>query len=471
MTFPRRQRPPRRRVWLPGLGSRPTVRGGGVDGSDVRARSTAWHRFDPTAVGAHVALPGRAHGCARHFRSERRRTRREAARRGARSCRLPLRRRTFPRPRSSACPPHRGRARGRRAPILLDLDAAGASRILGISPTQLHDAPEPRAQESSRRLSVSQRDVLAELRDAQVTARPRCAERVRLIAVAERTPPRAARDVEARARRRAAGCRRRRGDGRLQRGPSHKPAEGVGPSFSAASLGRRRRSSAQRAATPDLAVPSTPNRVQVIGTTLSLRIRTAQVSRTPSSVQCRSTTSLSGYAAAVHEQTHGKAASAELTLKVPRAPRAAGRRAPLAARHDHRRAGRRDRQDSRPQHDSPRDPRSSRSSSRQHARQPRQTRRSSWRSPRTSCDCSGAKRRHGSTRTSQRSSSTSRPLPSPAKTHHHGPLHGVGVALKWLGSARSTRLRSDCPSRSCSRSSGFAIRLIRRRRVDALLSR
>src|SRR5262249_29769730 len=62
--------------------------------------------------------------------------------------------------------------------------------------------------------------------------------------------------------------------------------------------------------------------------------------------------------------------------------------------------------------------------------------------------------------------------PVPASTHHgHGPLHGLGVAFRWIGIGAVYALALGGPIVLLAVLAWLAARFIRRRREDALLSR
>jgi hypothetical protein len=63
------------------------------------------------------------------------------------------------------------------------------------------------------------------------------------------------------------------------------------------------------------------------------------------------------------------------------------------------------------------------------------------------------------------------PAASVTKPRHHGPLHGVGVALTWLGIAAVYALAIGGPVVLLLVLLWLGARVVRRRRVDALLSR
>ncbi|HVU79305.1 MAG TPA: DUF4349 domain-containing protein [Gaiellaceae bacterium] len=157
---------------------------------------------------------------------------------------------------------------------------------------------------------MPQRDLLAELRAAHVAAPPEVRERIRLIALEAPGP-----GVHRRFTWRRAAV----------------VAVPVAAALAAAVvLGTRPshhnppRASAVRglpahgAIAPQekaFSVPVTPKRVQTVGATLSLRVRS--VSRAVQRAVAIAG-SLSGYASSVHAQTHGAHGTATLTLKIPR---------------------------------------------------------------------------------------------------------------------------------------------------------
>ena len=61
------------------------------------------------------------------------------------------------------------------------------------------------------------------------------------------------------------------------------------------------------------------------------------------------------------------------------------------------------------------------------------------------------------------------PLVTIAQKHGHGPLHGVGVALKWLGIGAVYALAIGTPVAVLLALIWFGVRVVRRRRENALL--
>jgi len=60
---------------------------------------------------------------------------------------------------------------------------------------------------------------------------------------------------------------------------------------------------------------------------------------------------------------------------------------------------------------------------------------------------------------------------SAPKHHGHGPLHGLGVAFRWLGIGLVYALALGAPAVLVAAAVWLVLRAVRRRRVDALLSR
>jgi hypothetical protein len=175
---------------------------------------------------------------------------------------------------------------------------------------------------------MSQRDLTAELRGARITAPPELRERVRLIAAADTTPaPRftwrralvVALPVAAAI---AASIVFTRPDHNRQLATQtvirslalpqqHGAAKTLGP------IGAP--TDAHGGLTAKLAPPSTPGRVQVYGSYLALRLSNATAVSNGVKSALRIASSLGGYPASVHATSEAKLASADLVLKIPRA--------------------------------------------------------------------------------------------------------------------------------------------------------
>jgi hypothetical protein len=67
--------------------------------------------------------------------------------------------------------------------------------------------------------------------------------------------------------------------------------------------------------------------------------------------------------------------------------------------------------------------------------------------------------------------SLSTPPATTPKPHHHGPLHGLGTAFRWIGIVAIYGLAVGAPFLALAAAIWFAVRAIRRRREDSLLSR
>jgi len=316
---------------------------------------------------------------------------------------------------------------------------------------------------------MSQRDLTAELRAARIDAPPELRERVRLIAAADTTPaPRrvftwrralvVALPVAAAVAATVVFTR-----------PAHNPptaAPGV-----------------QRGAVLGRAVPATPlqatiapapstTRVQRYGASLTLRVPTADgVSRGVKSALAI-TASLGGYASSVHANTKGERATADLTLKVPRAhvQEAISRLSDLGtitAEHL-------DVQDLQASLDA---------TGRTIALLQRQL---ATLRARPQTDALGAQiaalvarieqlqRNEAATTRAAHYATVRLHLATPvpvARTTHHGALNGLRVALVWLGIALLYVLVLGTPLLAIGAAAFLIARAVRRRREDVLLSR
>jgi len=305
---------------------------------------------------------------------------------------------------------------------------------------------------------MSQRDVLAELRAVRLEAPAELRERVRLVAAAAATPPRR-RITWRRALVVSLPVAAALAAAVVLTRPSHHPAVRPEISYGAVTSGR------------PLLVPPTPrNRVQTVGTTLTLRIPTADGVSDALKRALQITASLSGYPASVHEQTHGKAASATLTLKIPRAHlqqamNRLSRLGTITGEHvdvTDRQAG-------------------LNATDREIARLQRQLKTLRAQTPPNTKliaavtahierlqRAEAATRRAAHYATVQLSLSTP-PPPAPAQ-HRHGPFHGIVVALRWLGIGAVYALALGLPVALVVALCWLAYRTIRKRREDALLN-
>jgi hypothetical protein len=178
---------------------------------------------------------------------------------------------------------------------------------------------------------MSQRDLTAELRGARITAPAELRDRVRLIAAADTTPTRrltwrralvVALPVAAAI---AAGIVFTRPSGNQQLATQtviraaipHTPEKSFGAAGS--KLSAKTDSAVAPGAAAKLAPPSTPGRVQIYGSYLALRLSNATAVSNGVKSALRIASSLSGYPASVHATSEAKVASADLVLKIPRA--------------------------------------------------------------------------------------------------------------------------------------------------------
>jgi Domain of unknown function (DUF4349) len=318
---------------------------------------------------------------------------------------------------------------------------------------------------------MSPRDVVAELHAARVTAPVELRERVRLVAAAEPAPPRRLLPrrrwlvalVPVAAAAAAAGVVLTR--------PSHTNSVLHGQAVERAAAPRP--VPPQSATLGKLAVPSSTTRVQRYGASLALRVANpAQVSDAVKRA-LHVVASLGGYPVSVHVSSAGSAGSGELVLKVPRShvQEAIARLSQLGTivgeqvdvqdlqggiNATDRTIARLQRQlaelRAEPQTDA---------ITRQIAA--------------LTARIAGLQRARASTirsahyATIQLSISTR----TVARPHHHGhgPLHGLGVAFRWIGIGLVYGLALGAPLVLVAALLWLATRALRRRREDALLSR
>lgn len=323
---------------------------------------------------------------------------------------------------------------------------------------------------------MSQRDLVAELRGARLTAPHELREHVRLIAAGagERRPLLTWRRALVIAVPLAAAL----AAAVVITRPSPQPSA-VDEALTNASTAL----SAQPATTPApqtqraakaYGVPTTPARVQQYGATLSLRIPTANGVSDAVKRAMRITTSLGGYATSVHASSQGEHANAELTLKVPvqHVQEAIARLAQLGTITAE-------------QVDVLDKEASLNATDRLIARLQKQLAALRAVDPQTDATktqiaqltsrIEGLQRGEASTRrtahyaTIQLSLTTERAY-VPPKHHGHGPLHGVVVALAWLGIGAVYALAVGLPVLIVLLLLWLAVRTVRRRREEALLN-
>ena len=316
---------------------------------------------------------------------------------------------------------------------------------------------------------MSQRDLVAELRAAHVEAPPEVREHVRLVAAAAPAPPRritwrrslvvlvpvAAAIAAAIVFTRPADHPRSARE--IVRGPVT-----IAPNVGAATTDR---------AAKALAVPSPSNRVQTYGATLSLRVKDAHDVSDGVKRALRITTSLGGYSSSVHAETHGSTAFADLTLRIPRSriQEAMTRLVQLGTITDENvttvdetaRLNAVDRAIARLQKQV--------ATIRAEPKSPDNDRRIAALVTRIE----RLQRSQAATRRNAHYATISLHLETPlvvlAPKHTHGPLHGVGVALTWLGIAAVYALAIGAPVAALLVLLWLGVRVVRRRRENALL--
>jgi hypothetical protein len=305
---------------------------------------------------------------------------------------------------------------------------------------------------------MSQRDLVTELRAVHVAAPPEVRERVRLIA-AEATPPERSRFTWRRALVVAVPVAAAIAASIVFTRPSHHTTAVPLVERAAVAHGSALAPTFQKS----FAVPGSPKRVQTVATTLAIRVPQISdaVKRAVAVV-----TSLGGYPASVQADTHGSQGTATLTLKVPRTnlQRAITRLSQLGTitSEDVQIADR--------QAGLNTDARTiahlqtllaATTDAKQHAALTLRIER--------------LQRKDAATRRAAHYATLHLSLATPhaaAKTtHHHGPLHGVGIALTWLGIGAVYALAIGAPLLVLLALVWLAVRTVRRRREDALLSR
>lgn len=317
---------------------------------------------------------------------------------------------------------------------------------------------------------MSQRDVLAELRAAHLEAPPELRARIRLIAGGAEEPRRpritwrralvVALPVAAAV---AAGIV-------VGTRPSHERSAQPPVNYGAATV-HGSASPPVPKAKAQLAVPSATGRVQRYDESLQLRLGTSKEVSDGVKRALRITAALGGYPTSVHASTHGTGATASLVLRVPRphVQQAVARLSQLGtivSEHV-------DVQDLQ---------RGLNATDRTIARLQRQLKALRAQQPPPTRQILRLERRivalqraEAATRLTAHYATVSLRLSTPpaaVPSHHgHGPLHGVGVALTWLGIGAVYALAIGGPIVLLLLLAWFATRLVRRRREESLLSR
>jgi hypothetical protein len=318
---------------------------------------------------------------------------------------------------------------------------------------------------------MSQRDLVAELRAARVEAPPEVRERVRLIAAGAPAPPRritwrrtlvvvvpVAAAVAATVV--------------FTRPPKHEQtaldlARRSGAVTIAPNVGATVHSPSAKA----LAVPSPKTRVQTYDATLSLRVEHAGDVSDGVKRALRIATSLGGYSQSVRAETHGSRAVADLKLKIPRSriQVAMARLSQLGTITD--------------ENVSTLDKTALlNATDREIARLQKQvaTLRAEPQSPENDRRIAALvtrierlQRGEATTRRTAHYATVDLHLETPLVTvvqkHKHGPLHGVGVALTWLGIGAVYALAVGAPVAVLLVLVWLGLRVVRRRRENALL--
>jgi Domain of unknown function (DUF4349) len=312
---------------------------------------------------------------------------------------------------------------------------------------------------------MSQRDLVAELRAARIEAPSEVRARVRLIAAADTTPAHRRTFTWRRALVVALPVAAAVAATIVYTRPAHHAQNEL-------SLGHATPAIVRRAAVPSFgAVTGTPlapapstTRIQRYGAYLALRVPTPNGVSTGVKQALQITKALGGYAGSVHAVTTGLSGSADLTLKIPRThvQEAIARLSAIGTIT----AEQVDIQDLQT---------TLNTTDRTIVRLQRQLAalRTQPTSPVNTSRIAALVRQIQGL---QRAEATTVRLhlgtaaPKPAKAHH-GPLHGLGVAFRWLGIGAIYALALGAPLLLVLWLAWIAARTIRRRREDALLSR
>jgi hypothetical protein len=332
---------------------------------------------------------------------------------------------------------------------------------------------------------MSQRDLTAELRGARITAPSELRERVRLIAAADTTTrsrftwrralvlalPIAAAVAASIVLTRPGNNHQTATPtvtrGELQHGATLQ-SQAAKP-FSA----HTKDSAAGAGGAAKLAPPSTPNRVQTYGAFLALRLSSATAVSDGVKSALRIASSLGGYPASVHASSEAKVASADLVLKIPRARvQEAITRLSALGTITSENVAIQDKQTT------------LNATDRKIARLQKQLKALRAQSPSATSpkriaalesQIARLQRAEAATRRAAHYATVQLHLTSAkAVVPHkqgHGPLHGVVVALTWLGIGAVYALAIGAPVAVLALLLWLAARAVRRRREDALLSR
>jgi hypothetical protein len=322
---------------------------------------------------------------------------------------------------------------------------------------------------------VSQPDLVTALQEARLEAPPQLRARVRLMAAADATPP----DNRFTWRRAlvvvlpAAAAAAAAAAGFLLTRPAneHRSAPPTREGGAASQSLANRPAKASAPGLAPLTVPRAADRAQIYAATLSLQLPSSAAVSDGVKRALRITSSLGGYPTSVHAHTAGKGATADLVLKIPRAhvQAALARLAELgtiSAEHV-------DVQDAQA---------GLNATDRTIARLQRQLKalRLETPVPTARIDALEARiaalqRREAAVRRTTHYATVSlhlaTPRPAAPQAAGHGPLHGVGVALTWLGIGALYALAVGGPVVLLLLVVYLAVRFFRRRRENELLSR
>jgi hypothetical protein len=327
---------------------------------------------------------------------------------------------------------------------------------------------------------MSQRDLTAELRGARITAPSELRERVRLIAAADTTP--GSRFTWRRALVVALPVAAAVAASIVFTRPSDHRAAGEAvrtlpaatlQSQAAKTFGAPTTGDSGRGAATKLAPPSTPNRVQTYGAFLALRLSSATAVSDGVKSALRIASSLGGYPASVHASSEAKVASADLVLKIPRARvQEAITRLSALGTITSEDVAIQDKQTT------------LNATDRTIARLQKQLKALRAQPPSATTpkhiaalesQIARLQRSEAATRRAAHYATVQLHLTSAKAvvphTHGNGPLHGVVVALTWLGIGAVYALAIGTPIAVLALLIWLAARVVRRRRVDALLSR
>jgi hypothetical protein len=324
---------------------------------------------------------------------------------------------------------------------------------------------------------MSQRDLVAELRAVRVSAPAQVRERVRLIAAnAEPTPPR--RFLRRRSLVLLVPVAAALAGAIVLTRPSSQPHRAELAFGSTVERGAAQATAPSvvhgAAAVPKALAPApSPTRVQRYGATIGLRVSSPGAVSDAVKDALRITSSLGGHPASVHASAAGKAGTADLVLRIPRrhVQEAVTRLSQLGTITSEQvdiqdlQAGldATDRLIARLQNEL--------ATLRAEPQTPERDRAIA------SVTAQIERLQRGETATVRSAQFATVRLhvataPPPAPAHHgHGPLHGIGVAAYWVGIGAVYALAFGVPLLILGGLVLLAVRAVRRRRVDALLSR